>query len=89
MAKFKLFSIHDRKLNTWSAPMQFLHSGQAERAVQEIFQDKNSMLAKYPEDYSVFQVGEFDDDSAQLTPFQPPTHLISISSLLPKQPPLL
>lgn len=83
-----MFSIHDSKLNVWSAPMMFEHSGQAERAIQEIFQDQKSQLNKYPEDFTVFQIGDFDSDSALLTSI-PPHHLITIKSLLKPTPPNL
>lgn len=71
MAKMKVFSAFDSKLQVWTTPMHLLHTGQAERTWIDLCSDPQSMLFKHAGDYTLFQIGEFDDADGSLRAIQP------------------
>ena len=60
--KVKLFCVLDSKLNLFNTPMAFQSQGLAHRAFQDEVNrdDKDNPMNKYPEDFSMYYVGEFD-----------------------------
>lgn len=58
----KLFCVLDSKLNLFNTPMAFQSQGLAHRAFQDEVNrdDKDNPMNKYPEDFSMYYVGEFD-----------------------------
>lgn len=61
------FSIYDAKAEYYSPPFFYKTNGMAIRAFTELVNDQNSSVSKHPDDYRMFRVGDFDDDTAQLT----------------------
>lgn len=69
--KIQIYSIKDRATDSYNTP-QFLHSNQ--QAVR-IFADQinnhkdvqENFLAKYPDDYTLHHLGEFDTNSGKFT----------------------
>ena len=76
MVKQKLFSVFDSKLGTWMAPMMFAHYGQAERTLKDIASDSGSLMNKYPEDFTLFEIGSFDCDSGLLESLPAPLQVM-------------
>jgi hypothetical protein len=62
----KVFSIFDSKVGAYMKPVFVISKGEIIRSFQEAVNDKsgNSNLAKYPQDFTLFEIGEFDDSSA-------------------------
>jgi len=60
--KVKLFCVLDAKLNLFNTPMAFQSQGLAHRAFQDEVnrEDKDNPMHKYPEDFSLYYVGDFD-----------------------------
>jgi len=71
MAKLKVFSIRDNKLDTFTSLITHTHTGQAERTLMELARDKQTAIAKYPDDYTMYQIGEYDEQSGLMTSIQP------------------
>lgn len=80
MAKLKVFSVFDSKLQVWMNPMVMQHTGQAERMWMEIVNDGQSLPSKHPSDFALYQVGEFDDNSGMLTALAAPTQVMTGTS---------
>lgn len=80
--KQKIFAPFDSKLQVWMTPMFFQHSGQAERLWKDLCNEPNSTLSKYPQDFTLYQIGEYDDETAQLTSLAAPVQLMSASGAL-------
>mgnify|MGYP000559693749 CR=1 FL=1 len=76
MAKLKACSIHDVKAEAWMTPMFFQSSAQAVRSFGDAVRDGTSEFGKHPEDYNLFCVGEFDQDTGEVFGFEP-IHLIA------------
>lgn len=60
--KTKLFSIYDSKTEVFSQPFHVVTTAQAIREFQSLVGSSDNMIGKFPEDYSLFEVAEFDDN---------------------------
>lgn len=71
--RYKVCSIRDRAANVYSQPMFFNSIGSAVRAfgdeVKRVHDNNN--LNKHPEDFDLYQVGEFDDELGEFEPMRP------------------
>lgn len=61
--KLKIFCIYDEKAKAYAQPFYMSNDGQALRAFGDLVNDKNSQLNKHPIDYSIWKMGEYDDNS--------------------------
>lgn len=72
---YKVFSVYDSKVENYFKPFYESTKGSAIRAFTEIARDKDSQIGKYPEDFSLFELGSYDDSSAIFTLLPAPVHL--------------
>lgn len=61
---YKVFSVFDSKISAYMQPFFMRSRGEAIRAFSDILHDEKSAFAKYPEDYTLFELGEYDDSNA-------------------------
>lgn len=64
--KIKMFAVLDKQPNAYMQPFFALTAGQAARMFGDLVADNNSQVSKHPEDYALFHVGEFDDQSGEV-----------------------
>jgi hypothetical protein len=81
------FSFFDSKAGFFSSPFFYPHRGQALRTAIDLGSDLSTQIGRYPGDFSLYEVGTWDDQSGQFTSI-PPVSLGVIAALLPKQAPL-
>lgn len=80
----KVFCVYDSKAEAYMSPF-FMHSrGQALRAFGDTAQDSESQIGKHPEDFTLFELGEYDDDSASFHLLSTPHSLGVAIELIPK-----
>lgn len=63
--KLEAFAVRDEKAVGFAHPFFVMARGQAVRMFGDWCQDKNTPLGKHPEDYRLYHVGSFDDESGQ------------------------
>jgi len=63
----KIFSIYDEKSEAYLQPFFLDTDGQAVRAIVDCLNDSNHNFARHSADYTLFALGEFDDQDATLT----------------------
>lgn len=63
-------AIYDNKTQSYHAPFYVKHTAQAERWFATVLMDANSDIAKFPADYSLVQLGEFDEETGKHTEYQ-------------------
>lgn len=80
------YSIHDDKALTYSPPFYAAAHGQAVRNVMDAATDPNSSLGRHPNDYRLYCIGQFDDQSGTLMPM-PREHIADVVTLIPKTQP--
>lgn len=80
--KLQIFAIRDFKAEAYNTPFFFTTQGQALRAFQDLVTDKQSTVSMHPEDFSIYLVGTFDTDSANITPHENgPQHMAKATDL--------
>jgi len=62
----QVFAIFDSKVQAFATPWFSRSESEALRAVTAAMDDAQSLLAKFPEDYSVHHLGSFDDETGIL-----------------------
>lgn len=62
----KAFSLFDSKADIYMPPFFCGTLGQAVRAVVEAAQDPRSTLGRYPADFDLMELGEFNDVNGEL-----------------------
>jgi len=84
--KLQSFSMRDVKAETYAAPFFVPNESIAIRLLSELVLDKRSTLGKYPQDFSLYRIGEYDTTTAVLTSCQIDM-ICSATSCLPKPDP--
>lgn len=70
----KMYCIHDCKVGAYDKPWLARSRGEAIRSFADLINSKdNNMVSKHPEDYTLFEVGEFSLDTGNVTPH--PAHI--------------
>lgn len=64
--KFMMCSIYDAAVGTYSPPFFARAMGIAFRDFRHALVDPKSSMSKAPSDFSLFVLGEFDDESCKL-----------------------
>lgn len=70
-------AVYDAKLNLFKAPYPATTKGEAIRDFGDHARDEKSKLNKHPEDFTLFHVADWDEDSGQYTNLTAPVALAS------------
>jgi len=70
--KLKIFSIYDSKVEAYKQPIFMRNRGEAVRGIMECQAQNDHPFAKYPADFTLFELGEYDDSSGLLTSLPAP-----------------
>ena len=71
----KCFTVYDSKAEAFLQPFFMQSKGAAIRGFTELVNDKNHSFGKYPGDYTLFELGSFDEQTGKFVP------LVSLESL--------
>nr|QJB19269.1 MAG: nonstructural protein [Microvirus sp.] len=66
--KFRVFAIYDDKAKAYLPPFIMPETGQAVRLFTDAVNNPQTQYFKHPADYTMFQIGEFDDNTGVLKP---------------------
>lgn len=72
----QMFSIRDTKSAIYSDPFYAITHGVAERNFHEIANDSSSIVYKHPEDFDLYHIGEFDDNTGKCQILETPKHVM-------------
>ncbi len=61
-----LYVIYDSKAQFYNKPFSQLNDEIALRTAQQMRNDENSELYRNPADFTLFKIGQYDDESAQI-----------------------
>ena len=64
--KDQMYSIYDKKAQYFGPPFVAVNDETACR-MAEMMCDQNTLLAKHPEDFSIYSVSEWDNKSGEMT----------------------
>lgn len=84
--RVKYFAVRDIKAAHYMQCFPSESAGTAERTFKEAIKDPNSLMSKYPEDFSLYQVFDFDDETGAVTPLDSPHHICEGSNVIQFKP---
>lgn len=71
----KIFTVFDTKIETYCVPFYMPHRGAAIRTFTEMVNDPSHTFGKHPEDYVLFELGSYDDQTARVEQLKAPSSL--------------
>lgn len=84
----KIYTLRDAKAGSHNLPWYQKTHGEAERFVKSIISENPKDLpgyyqnvAKYPQDFDLYFLGEFSEGSGKMELLDAPQHMVSVSSL--------
>ena len=84
MSVLKIYALRDVRTQAYMRPMFLQNDAVLDRSVRDAMLDENSLLCSHPEDYQVFRLGEYDDNTGKITPCDP-THMFNVVDLQEKE----
>lgn len=82
---YKVWAVRDDKAKAFSPPQLAKTLGTAERDFRGILGNKDTLPAKNPEDFSMFELGEYDEDKGLMIPLDTPRHIAKAIDLISVQ----
>lgn len=73
--KVKMIAIRDKVSDAYMQPSPCHNLGGAIREFGDLLKDPNNPLSKHPSHYDLYQVGEWDDNTGELTSIYPTRQL--------------
>lgn len=73
--KLKMYAVYDSKVETYAQPFFLPTNGAAIRSWIGAVNDETTMFAKHPEDYTLFELGEYDDETGKTENLHTPKSL--------------
>lgn len=79
----RYFSIYDKKARIYGQLFPSHTPGTAERSVRELMSNPETPMSKFPDDFALYEVFTFDDESGSiLQTHEPPLLIVEASSLV-------
>lgn len=79
--KIKMFAIFDSKIGGYLQPFFAPTAGAAVRMLIDAAKDPNTQFYNHPKDYSLFEIGEYDEDRGVCTSLDSKISLGSVHEL--------
>lgn len=80
--ELKAFSIRDSKGEVFHPPFYKKTMGEAERDFQTLCKDEKSTTAQYPDDFDLYYLGTYDDQSGLFKSLDTPQHMIKAVNVI-------
>lgn len=80
----KVFTVRDSKSEVFNQPFFQRSHGEAERNFRTLVGDATSNISKYPEDYDLYYLGEYDDLSGKMSILDTPQHVVKAVNAVAK-----
>ena len=78
----KVYTVLDVKVEAYLQPFFARSQGEAVRMFADSVNTPSTHLARYPEDFILFEIGEYDDQSAGITGYDAPVHVVKAIDVL-------
>ncbi len=84
--KLKMFSIRDAKSEIFTNPFYKATHGEAERDFRTTVNNDKTTLNRYPEDFDLYYLGTYDDNTGFTASLDTPQHIIKAVQVLEQKP---
>jgi len=74
--ELKIFTIRDSKGEVYNQPFFQKTHGEAERNFHQLVNDNKSTVSQFPEDFDLYFIGTYNDQTGLLSPNDTPQHVI-------------
>lgn len=64
--KLNIYTVYDEKATAYLQPFFQPNDAMAIRIMENTLMNAESMFANHPEDYTLYKIGEFDDNDAKI-----------------------
>lgn len=78
----KIFTVHDSKAETYMQPLFYKTSAMALRSFTEAVKDTSTDFHKFSSDYTLVELGEYDDATASIVTHEKPRILANASEFI-------
>lgn len=72
----KVYSVRDAKGEIFNTPFFKRTHGEAERDFVACTRDPKTQIQQFPEDYDLYFLGEYDDQTGKLNTLDTPQHML-------------
>jgi len=72
---YKVFCLFDSKVEAYLPPRYYRAKGEAIREFSEAVNMNDNGISKYPGDFTLFEIGEFDDSTGFITMLNAPVSI--------------
>lgn len=66
----KVLAVYDSKVEAYLSPFFMRSRGEALRGFESAVNDPQTSFCRYPADYTLFEIGEFDESTGRIAPHQ-------------------
>lgn len=81
----KVIAVYDKKACFFASPMVFDYSIQAERSFSEEVKNPNSQLGKFPADFALYHIADFDPEKGLMIPLEVPFLITEAMAYVPNE----
>lgn len=75
--KYLIFSMYDVKAKVYTFPMFFHRGTEMMREFEDWCNDKSMVVGRHPEDYTLFEIGTFDQETCAILLHESKVHVAS------------
>ena len=79
----QIFTIRDSKTKAFFTPFHSQNEELAIRSITECMYDESHQFARFPEDFDLYSIGEYDDSTGIFTT-SAPVHIVNLVPLFDK-----
>jgi len=78
----KIYSVRDSKAEVYLQPFLQKTHGEAERSFLRLAKDDKTNVGQFPEDFDLYHVGSFDDQTGVIENLATPQHVVKAAHLI-------
>lgn len=78
----QVFSLFDKTSLSYNLPMFYTSQGEAMRGFLDIIEDTRTIVHRHPEDFSLYLIGSFDENSGLVDSLQEPKQVCTAIDLI-------
>jgi len=82
--KLQVYSVRDTKSEIFNVPFYGNTHGEAERSFITVANDPKSNIYAFPEDYDLWHLGQYDQQTGILAPLPTPVHMLKALAVVKK-----
>lgn len=72
----RMYSVRDSKGEIFNVPFFKKTHGEAERDFHMLANDEKGLVSKFPDDYDLYFIGSYDDQSGKVEALDTPQHIL-------------